>query len=85
MVIKLPLTLFLLLLAATVSVASEIKVATINCFLLFDPRIDHWGKLDDEQRLSVGCASVNYLTCCITIRQFYFAHVIAVHPITTML
>jgi hypothetical protein len=50
---KLPVTLFLLILAATVSVAAEIKVATLNCFLLFDPRIDHRGKLDDEQRMSV--------------------------------
>ena len=47
---KLPVALFLLILAATVSVAAEIKVATLNCFLLFDPRIDHRGKLDDEQR-----------------------------------
>ena len=51
---KLPVTLFLLLLAATVSVAAEIKVATLNCFLLFDPRIEHRGKLDDEQRMSVA-------------------------------
>jgi len=41
-------------LAATVSVAAEIKVATLNCFLLFDPRIEHRGKLDDEQRMSVA-------------------------------
>ena len=54
MVRKLPVTLFLVLLAATVSVAAEIKVATLNCFLLFDPRIDHRGKLDDEQRMSVA-------------------------------
>ena len=51
---KLPLTLFLVLLAAPVSVAAEIKVATLNCFLLFDPRIDHRGKLDDEQRMSLA-------------------------------
>lgn len=37
MVRKLPVTLFLLLLAASVSVAAEIKVATLNCYLLFDP------------------------------------------------
>jgi hypothetical protein len=51
---KLPVTLLLFLLAATVSVAAEIKVATLNCFLLFDPRIEHRGKLDDEQRMSVA-------------------------------
>ena len=51
---KLPVALFLLILAATVSVAAEIKVATLNCFLLFDPRIDHRGKLDDEQRMSLA-------------------------------
>ena len=54
MVRKLPVTLFLVILAATVSVAAEIKVATLNCFLLFDPRIEHRGKLDDEQRMSVA-------------------------------
>ena len=54
MVRKLPVNLFLLLWAATVSVAAEIKVATLNCFLLFDPRIEHRGKLDDEQRMSVA-------------------------------
>jgi hypothetical protein len=53
MVRKLPVTLFLLLLAATVSAAAEVKVATLNCFLLFDPRIDHRGKLNDEQRMSL--------------------------------
>ena len=51
---KLPVTLFLLLLAATVSVAAEIKVETLNCFLLFDPSIEHRGKLDDEQRMSLA-------------------------------
>ena len=51
---KLPVTLFHLLLAATVSVAAEIKVATLNCYLLFDPRIDPRGKLDDGQRTSVA-------------------------------
>ena len=33
---KLPVTLLLFLLAATVSVAAEIKVARFNCYLLFD-------------------------------------------------
>jgi len=51
---KLPVTLLLVLLAATVSVAAEIKVATLNCFLLFDSRIEHRGKLDDEQRMSLA-------------------------------
>ena len=51
---KLPVTLLLVFLAATVSVAAEIKVATLNCFLLFDSRIEHRGKLDEEQRISMA-------------------------------
>jgi len=51
---KFPSTLLLFLLAAAVSVAAEIKVATLNCYLLFDPRIEHRGKLDEQQRMSVA-------------------------------
>ncbi|MEI8088006.1 MAG: hypothetical protein WCG63_00265 [Opitutaceae bacterium] len=51
---KFPSTLLLFLLATAVSVAAEIKVATLNCYLLFDPRIEHRGKLDEQQRMSVA-------------------------------
>jgi hypothetical protein len=51
---KFPVTLLLFLLAAAVSFAAEIKVATLNCYLLFDPRIEHRGKLDEQQRMSVA-------------------------------
>ena len=51
---KFPVTLLLFVLATAVSVAAEIKVATLNCFLLFDPRIEHRGKLDEQQRMSVA-------------------------------
>jgi hypothetical protein len=39
-------------LVATVSVAAEIKVATLNCFSFFDPRIEHRGKVDDDSRMT---------------------------------
>ncbi len=51
---KFPVTLLLFVLATAVSVAAEIKVATLNCFLLFDPRIEHRGKLDEQQRMSLA-------------------------------
>lgn len=36
---------------AVLAVAIELKVGTLNCFLLFDPAIDHVGKVDDANRL----------------------------------
>jgi len=44
---------FALLVLTTASLAAaEIKVATLNAFLFFDPSIDHPGKVDDENRLA---------------------------------
>jgi hypothetical protein len=43
----------ILLFAATASVAAGIQVASLNCFLRFDPQIKHRGKLDDEQRMRI--------------------------------
>jgi hypothetical protein len=40
-------------LATTLAVASELKIASLNCFLFFDPRIEHRGKLDNEHPLSL--------------------------------
>ena len=43
----------LLLLLLTVSaIAGELRVATLNCYLLFDPAIQHRGSVDDENRMS---------------------------------
>lgn len=47
-----PSLLFALLLTAAAH-AAELRVATLNCFLLFDPRIDHRGKVDDESRMTL--------------------------------
>jgi hypothetical protein len=44
--------LVLSLLLAVASLAADLKIATLNCFLLFDPKIDHRGKVDDEQRMT---------------------------------
>ncbi len=43
-----------LLLLTAAAWASEVRVATLNCFLLFDPRIDHRGKVDDAERMTVS-------------------------------
>lgn len=48
------IALLLLISSATFSLAAEIKIATLNCFLLFDPRIEHRGNLDAEQRMSLA-------------------------------
>ena len=32
--------------------AADLKVGTLNCYLLFDPSIDHRGKVDDDNRMS---------------------------------
>jgi hypothetical protein len=45
------LLLALVLLIATAA-AGEIRVATLNCLLLFDPKIDHPGKVDDQERMT---------------------------------
>ena len=39
------------LVTAVLALAVDLKVATLNCYLLFDPAIDHAGKVDDENRL----------------------------------
>ncbi len=42
---------FFLVLAGAVF-AADLKVATLNCYLLFDPAIDHRGKVDDDNRMT---------------------------------
>ena len=41
----------LFLATAVLVLAVDLKVGTLNCYLLFDPAIDHTGKVDDENRL----------------------------------
>ena len=45
------ITLFLAL--AVAALAADIKVGTLNCLLLFDPKIEHRGKVDNEQQMTV--------------------------------
>ena len=45
-------SVLLFLLLATAALGAEVRVATLNCLLLFDPTIDHRGKVDDEQRMT---------------------------------
>ena len=44
------LALFLLLTVA--ALAADLKVGTLNCYLFFDPAIDHRGKVDDANRMT---------------------------------
>jgi hypothetical protein len=44
--------LFAIVLLIATAAAGEIRVATLNCLLLFDPKIDHAGKVDDEERMT---------------------------------
>ncbi len=44
----------LLLVTATLALAVELKVGSLNCYLFFDPSIDHAGKVDDENRLTAA-------------------------------
>lgn len=45
-----PTLLYLLLVVA--AVATELKVGSLNCYLLFDPSVDHRGKVDDANRMT---------------------------------
>ena len=40
----------LFLLLAVFALASELKVGSLNCHLLFDPAVQHRGKVDDENQ-----------------------------------
>lgn len=44
--------LALSLLLTVAALAADIKVGTLNCYLLFDPAIDHRGKVDDANRMT---------------------------------
>jgi hypothetical protein len=50
---KIPLRhLALLLFLAAAALAADIKIGTLNAYLLFDPTIDHRGKVDDANRMT---------------------------------
>lgn len=40
------------LLVVSGALAADLKVATLNCYLLFDPSIEHRGKVDDANRMT---------------------------------
>jgi hypothetical protein len=42
----------LFLILAVTALASDLKVGSLNCYLLFDPAIDHRGKVDDANRMT---------------------------------
>jgi hypothetical protein len=42
----------LLLALAVTALAAELKIGSLNCYLLFDPAIDHRGKVDDANRMT---------------------------------
>lgn len=42
---------FFLVLTSAV-LAADLKVGTLNCYLLFDPSINHRGKVDDDNRMT---------------------------------
>ena len=42
----------LVLVLAVTAIAAELKVGSLNCYLLFDPAIDHRGKVDDANRMT---------------------------------
>ena len=44
---------FAVLLVLTVTaIAADLKIGSLNCYLLFDPAIDHRGKVDDANRMT---------------------------------
>jgi hypothetical protein len=43
----------LFLLSVTAAIATQLRVGTLNCYLLFDPAGDHPGKLDEKERMTV--------------------------------
>lgn len=50
---KIPLRhLALLLFLAVAALAADLKIGTLNAYLLFDPSIDHRGKVDDANRMT---------------------------------
>lgn len=44
--------LVLFLLAAVAALAGQLRIGTLNCYLMFDPAIEHPGKVDDANRMT---------------------------------
>ena len=42
----------LLLLLTVTAIAADLRVGSLNCYLFFDPAIDHRGKVDDANRMT---------------------------------
>lgn len=42
----------LFFLVASLALAAELKVGSLNCYLLFDPSIQHRGRVDDENKMT---------------------------------
>ena len=45
-------SIVLFLVIAGAAFGADLKVGTLNCYLLFDPAIDHRGKVDDDNRMT---------------------------------
>ena len=43
---------FAFVLWVAAAVGAELRVGTLNCYLLFDPAVQHPGKLDDKEKMS---------------------------------
>ncbi len=43
----------LFLLLAVAAIAADLKIGTLNCYLFYNPAIDHPGKVDDANRMTV--------------------------------
>ena len=52
MSVKILRRIALFLLVAGAVFGADLKVGTLNCYLLFDPAIDHRGKVDDDNRMT---------------------------------
>ena len=42
----------LLLLLTVTAIAADLKIGSLNCYLLFDPSIEHRGKVDGANRMT---------------------------------
>lgn len=45
-------TFLLFVLSVAAAIAAELKVGTLNCYLLFDPAVQHPGELDEKERMT---------------------------------
>ena len=50
--VKILSSTILLLVIVGVAFGADLRIGTLNCYLLFDPAIDHRGKVDDDNRMT---------------------------------